>query len=75
MFKDAYNIRPFEYLTFLRLQKAKELLIKYPDMTISNISTSVGYNSPSYFLLIFKKSENMTPGDFRAINLYGSTTL
>lgn len=64
-FKMTYKIRPFEYLTLLRLQKAKELLTTDRDLSISEISRMVGYNAVSYFGMLFKKFEKMTPENFR----------
>lgn len=67
LFKDAYNLRPFEYLTQLRIKKAKEMMQIYPKMLTSDISNYVGFRSHSYFTMLFKKSENMTPSEFRNI--------
>lgn len=65
LFKDAYNLRPFEYLTQLRIKKAKEMMQMYPKMLTNDISNYVGFRSHSYFTMLFKKSENMTPSEFR----------
>ena len=65
LFQDAYKIRPFEYLTQIRIKKAKEMMQMYPKMLTSEISDFVGFKSPSYFTLLFKKSENITPSEFR----------
>ncbi|WP_314591899.1 response regulator [Paenibacillus terrigena] len=56
-----------EYLTRVRLEKAKELL------TITNLKTyeiaaRVGYGDPQYFSVIFKRNMGMTPKEFRQTN-------
>jgi len=65
LFKERYNMRPVEYIKKLRLQEAKNKLISNPAMSISEISESVGYNSPSYFIKLFKELEGTTPICFR----------
>ena len=56
-----------EYLTFLRLNRAKELL-RETDMRSSQIAAEVGYSDAHYFSYLFKKHEGITPGEFRAQN-------
>ena len=67
--KKAYNMRPFTYITMLRIQKAKDLLISSPNMTIKEIAENVGYSSDSYFCLLFKKQEKLTPNEFRSLHI------
>lgn len=54
-----------EYLTEIRMDRAKELLI-CSSMKISEIGYEVGYKDPHYFSYIFKKTQNCTPKEFRA---------
>ena len=56
-----------EYLTGLRLAKAKELLIE-TDRRSSQIALDAGYNDAHYFSYLFKKNTGMTPGEYRAQN-------
>jgi AraC family transcriptional regulator, arabinose operon regulatory protein len=67
LFKETLNMRPFAYLTKYRLQKSKELLITDLNLRICDISEAVGYNDESYFCLLFKKNEGITPLEFRNI--------
>lgn len=53
-----------QYLTALRIGKAKELL-ETTEMRSSQIATEVGYNDPHYFSYLFKKNTGMTPGEYR----------
>lgn len=48
--------------------QAKRLLY-YTDLTIKEISLKLGYNDWAYFTRLFTKSTNLTPGQFRRINL------
>ena len=54
-----------EYLIYLRLGKAKELL-KTSNLKSSQIATEIGYNDSHYFSYIFKKNVGMTPSDYRS---------
>ena len=54
-----------EYLTKVRLKKAKELL-KTTSLRAAEIAYGVGYNDPHYFSYIFKKWEGVTPKEFRS---------
>ena len=54
-----------EYLIYLRLNKAKELL-RTTDMKSSEIAHETGYNDAHYFSYIFKKNTGMTPSEYRA---------
>lgn len=54
-----------EYLTEIRMDRAKELLMCSSTKT-SEIGYEVGYKDPHYFSYIFKKTQNCTPKEFRA---------
>lgn len=54
-----------EYLTEIRMDRAKELLM-CSSMKTSEIGYEVGYKDPQYFSYIFKKTQNCTPKEFRA---------
>lgn len=54
-----------DYLAALRIEKAKELLLKDGNQSIQEICEQVGYSNPSYFTTIFKKKFGVTPGQFR----------
>ena len=54
-----------EYLMYLRIRKAKELL-RTSDIKSSQIARDVGYNDSHYFSYIFKKNTGITPSEYRA---------
>jgi len=54
-----------EYLTAIRMDKAKELLMCSP-MKTSEIGYEVGYKDPHYFSYIFKKTQGCSPKEYRA---------
>lgn len=65
-FKKSTSQTLFEYINMVRIRKSKELLLS--DMQIKEAAYSVGFNDTSYFGLVFKKFEKMTPSEFRALH-------
>ena len=63
LFKKRSGLSPNEYLTRVRLEKAKNLL-RTTDSTIIQIAQEVGYTA-SYFDNVFKKFEGVTPQTYR----------
>lgn len=54
-----------EYLTEVRMEKAKELLM-CSNQKISEIVYQVGYKNSHYFNYIFKKTQNCSPREYRS---------
>ena len=55
LFRQTFNMRPFEYLTRYRLQKAKEILLSPGNPTLKEVASITGYNDTSYFCSVFKQ--------------------
>lgn len=53
-----------EYLTTVRMEKAKELLT-CTAMKTSEVGFEVGYKDPHYFSFIFKRLQGMSPKEYR----------
>ncbi len=64
LFKKETGTSLVDYINFIRIQRAKDLLT-ITDEDIINISLWVGYNSTSYFCRIFKRSTGLSPSSFR----------
>ena len=65
IFKKYTNKTFTEYLTSIRMSKACELL-KTSDKKIYEIAELTGFREPGYFNVIFKKTLNMSPSEYRA---------
>ncbi len=63
-FKKQYGVSPLRYLTQLKLEKAKLLLLG-SNMSISEIAYSLNYTSSAYFAETFKQFHGITPTDYR----------
>ncbi|UKS28670.1 AraC family transcriptional regulator [Paenibacillus sp. HWE-109] len=68
LFQRTLGIRPFAYINRYRIQKAKEFLQQIPEMEVRYIAEQVGFESPSYFIKLFKNSEGLTPNAFRRMH-------
>lgn len=57
-----------EYIRFLRIEKAKQLLTE-ENAKVNDIASQTGFNNPQSFYTIFKRSTNMSPGEYREKHL------
>lgn len=64
LFKKNMGITINEYITRMRMDKAKELL-KDKKMKMYEVSKKVGYGNLNYFIKLFKKYEGCTPAEFK----------
>lgn len=55
---------PVEYRNMIRLSNAQTML-RYTDMRVSEISTTVGFDDPFYFGRIFKNNFGLSPQNYR----------
>jgi two-component system response regulator YesN len=64
VFKKTFDTTFTEYLTNMRIEKAKSYLM---DNTVSvkDVTYRVGYMDPNYFTRVFKKHEGITPTEYR----------
>lgn len=63
-FSRYVGVSPHEYQIGLRLSYAKELL-KYSDLSVTEIAYACGVNQASHFISLFKEREHLTPAKFR----------
>lgn len=67
VFSQATGRSFITYLTALRIERAKELL-RTTGMRLSDIAMEIGYNEPNYFSHVFRKTEGVTPKEYRRDN-------
>ena len=60
---------PNDFILIIRLKKAALLLKNNPELTISEISIIVGFNSPRYFSKCFKDIYHIRPLEYRGDNI------
>lgn len=64
LFSRLHGVTPSQYLTIIRMRKARELLMQ-SELTISEIADQIGYRSVYYFCRAFKRETGYTPTDYR----------
>jgi AraC-like DNA-binding protein len=62
-FESVYGISPINYLTNIRIEKAKEML-KNDYNSVSQIAENVGYNSIYHFSKMFKAYTGISPKEY-----------
>ncbi len=65
LFREQTGLSFHEFLTDLRVEHAKDLLLR-SDQKIIEVAWEAGYGSLSQFNLVFKKKTGVTPGVYRA---------
>lgn len=63
LFKRSCNLGIIEYISFLRIEQAKEL-IRSSNINFTQIADELGYSSIHYFSRQFKKISGMTPSEY-----------
>ncbi len=64
LFKQNMNLNITDYINMVRIQKSV-VLLKETNMKIMDICTAVGFNNTHYFIRIFKRIMNVTPGQYK----------
>lgn len=65
IFKQYTGFAPAQYMQELKINKSKELLTNTA-LTCQEVAFEMGFETPSYFNIIFKKKTGMTPQKYRA---------
>lgn len=59
IFKEMNGITPHQYLTFVRIERAKQLL--EIDISVSEVCFAVGFDSIASFSMLFKRVSGVSP--------------
>ncbi|WP_435163397.1 AraC family transcriptional regulator [Paenibacillus glycanilyticus] len=68
MFQQTMNIRPMEYINQQRIKRSKQLMFQHPAMRMYEIAGRVGFESSSYFGVVFRKLNGMNPEAFKRLH-------
>lgn len=69
LFHQRTGQKYIDYITQLRMEKAKELLSTNPDITVKSVAESVGYISIRHFSKTFQKYTGELPSCYNDVNL------
>lgn len=64
VFKETTGENFKDYLSRYRIKKAKEILLKNPNIKNKELAAMIGCNTPATLFRLFNKYENMSPGQF-----------
>ena len=64
-FKSLKGVSPMELIVSLRMERAKELLLSDPNLTIKDVAEVVGYSDQFYFSRIFKIITGVSPSIYK----------
>ncbi|MBS1492122.1 MAG: helix-turn-helix transcriptional regulator [Bacteroidetes bacterium] len=67
LFKKTYGRTPHQYLTYVRIENAKELLKK--DSNVTDVCFAVSFDSLSSFTGLFKREVGLTPSEYKSQQL------
>lgn len=65
LFNTIYKKTPHQYLSFVRIERAKEFLIK--ETNVAQVCYAVGFESVSSFTGLFKRMTGQTPAAYQAL--------
>ena len=69
LFKQEMGASFVDYISSVRVEKAKELL-ESSDLMVKDIAYQTGFNSMQNFFRIFKKQTGIAPGEYRSAREY-----
>lgn len=65
MMKSELNCTFVEFLTNIRIESAKRLMLRANGMRVRDIAEMVGYRDANYFIKVFKKKVGKSPAEYR----------
>lgn len=63
--KSVTGKTPMEYMRAMKIEEARKMLDKHPELTIEAIAFSCGFNIPSTFYRLFRKQYGITPAEYQ----------
>jgi AraC-like DNA-binding protein len=63
LFKEVFEVTPYQYLKNLRIQQSKDLLCQ--GFPVSDVCKMVGWDDTSSFIRLFRTFTGTTPGQFK----------
>ena len=64
VFRQVYGMTIYEYRTQVRMQEARNLLLR-DDLTVTEVAGRCGYTNASKFAAVFRKVTGMNPGEWK----------
>jgi YesN/AraC family two-component response regulator len=65
LFREYKGISPLDYITKLRIERAKVLICESDILLVRDVSRLVGYEDPLYFSKLFRKETGHSPSEYK----------
>lgn len=65
LFREYKGMSPTDYLFYLRIEKAKELMETQSDLFTKDIATITGFCDPFHFSKVFKRETGLSPSEYK----------
>ncbi len=65
LFRNEFDKTPAQYIIEFRINRAREILLNAPEMSLKNVCAAVGFDDPHYFSRVFSKITGETPSAYR----------
>ena len=67
--RQSYGRGLSEHVRHLRMERAKELLLDRPELTVAEVAMACGYDDYNYFISLFARAAGMPPKRYRQTRL------
>lgn len=64
-FKSEFSTTPNRYITEFKINRAKEIFLNFPELSIKTVSSDLGFDDQHYFSRIFTKISGESPSEYK----------
>lgn len=69
LYNKMYGASPSKHLLSVRIERAKELILRDESLPVREIAQRVGYSDPHYFSRLFHSVTGLSPSEYRQRNM------
>lgn len=65
LYRNHYGLSPKDFVTQLRIERAKTLIRESDEFFVRDVAALVGYDDPLHFSKLFRKATGVSPSEYR----------